>query len=62
LNYRNAKLTAELYEKWIFPSLVFNEENLENQRFVLNIGTAKRAEKYCGMKCEIFFEILRKEE
>jgi len=47
---RNAKRTAELYEKRIFPSFVFNEKNLENPKFELNIGMAKRAEKYCGMK------------
>lgn len=36
---------AELYGKWIFPGLVFNDKNLENQRFEPNIGKAKRSEK-----------------
>jgi len=45
-----------------FPKVSFlTRKILENQRFVLNIGTAKRTEKYCGIKIE-FFEILRKKE
>ena len=44
-----------------FPAFVFNDENLDFQRFLLNIGKAKRSEK-SGMKLEFFFEILRKKE
>ena len=36
-------ITAELYEKRIYQSLVFNEENLEVQRFELNNRIAKRS-------------------
>ena len=37
--------TAELYEKRIFPEFVFNDKNLEIQRFELNIEMSKRSEK-----------------
>tara|TARA_R110002094_G_scaffold2882_1_gene10914 strand:- start:103 stop:279 length:177 start_codon:yes stop_codon:yes gene_type:complete len=53
-------------KKWIFPSLFFNEENLENQRFELNIVPEVSGGKTCGKilrnEKRFFFEILRKKE
>ena len=46
------------FKKKINPSLVFNDENLEIQRFGLNVGMAKRSKK-TELKSNFFFEILR---
>ena len=41
LNCKIAKLTAEFYENKISPTQVFNDKNVENQKFELNYKTEK---------------------
>ena len=54
-------LRLNFIKKRIFPGFVFNDKNLENQRFELNIGKVKRSKKKRN-EIRNFFEILRKKE